>query len=146
MMRLRTARGLTLIEAMLLVVIMSIVAVGAGVGLQAVAKVPTQTDDIMAQNNALVETLEDWKSKTWANMTVAPTGMTILSTSATQTVLSGPVSINRKDFTRTVTVESADPAATTDPDTFTAANLQSDFRRITAEINGRKMRVYVTQP
>ena len=60
--------GFTLIEAMVLLVILSIVAVAAGVGLQAVAKVPTVADQIMALNNAAVDTMEQWKAKSWATM------------------------------------------------------------------------------
>jgi hypothetical protein len=127
------ARGLTLIEAMLLVVIMSIVAIGAGIGLQAVAKVPTATDDIMAVNARIVDTLETWRGKPWASM-------------VTPTPNPDTVTINGKSYDRTITVEDADPAATNDPDTFDPAKVQPDFRRITVQIGSRRMRVYVAQP
>jgi len=131
MKRYRHSRGLTLIEAMLLVVILSIVAVAAGVGLQAVAKVPAQTDRALAINNALVDTLEQWRAKPWASM-VTPLPDTVI--------------INSKPYTRTITIEDADPTATNDPATFTPANVKTDFRRITVTINGQTMRVYVTMP
>jgi Tfp pilus assembly protein PilE len=124
------SRGLTLIEAMLLVIILSIVAVAAGVGLQAVAKVPAQTDLTLAINNALVDTLEQWRAKSWATMTSA----------------NDTVTINSKSYARAITVEDADPTATNDPTTFTAGSTQTDFRRITATINGQIMRVYVAKP
>jgi type II secretory pathway pseudopilin PulG len=59
----RQLRGLTLVEALLLLVIVSIVAVAAGVGLQAVVKVPSKTDDTMAINNVLVSALEQMKAQ-----------------------------------------------------------------------------------
>lgn len=128
--RTHARRGLTLVEAMLLVVIMSIVAMGAGIGLQAVAKVPTEADKTMAINAKLVDTLETWKSKSWSSMASG----------------GGTVTVNGKGYELKVTVENADPTATTDPATFDATKVQTDFRRITAEIDGRKMRVYVAQP
>lgn len=124
------SRGLTLIEAMLLVVILSIVAVAAGVGLQAVAKVPAQTDRTLAINNALVDTLEQWRAKSWATMASA----------------SDTVTVNSKPYARTITVEDADPTATNDPVTFTVGNTKTDFRRITVTINGQMMRLYVAKP
>jgi len=55
--------GLTLVEAILLLVIVSIVAVAAGVGLQAVAKVPDNTNDTMTINNTLVNVLEQMEAQ-----------------------------------------------------------------------------------
>jgi len=59
--------GLTLVEAILLLVIVSIVAVAAGVGLQAVVKVPAKTDDMMLVNNTLVSVMEQMKAKLSTN-------------------------------------------------------------------------------
>ena len=56
-------QGLTLVEAILLLVIVSIVAVAAGVGLQAVAKVPDTTNDMMTINNTLVNVLEQMEAQ-----------------------------------------------------------------------------------
>ena len=67
MIRRRQSRGLTLVEAILLLVIVSIVAVAAGVGLQAVVKVPGKTDDMMAINSVLVKGMPYYE----------PTAMTI---------------------------------------------------------------------
>lgn len=128
----RAHRGLTLIEAMLLLVIMSIVAVAAGIGLQAVAKVPTQTDLTLAVNSALVDTIEQYKSKPWASVTASTTPIT------------NSVTINSQTYTRKITVESADPTDGTDPNSFSTT--QTDYRRITVSINGQTMRCYVMQP
>src|SRR3954468_191963 len=90
--------GLTLVEAILLLVIVSIVAVAAGVGLQSVVKVPAKTDEMMAINNTLVSVLEQMKGKlstTWPS-TSASTSYTVTlpntndSTGSTTYTLSYP--------------------------------------------------------
>src|SRR3982751_6539177 len=63
----RPPYGLTLVEAILLLVIVSIVAVAAGVGLQSVVKVPAKTDEMMAINNTLVSVMEQVKAKLSTN-------------------------------------------------------------------------------
>ena len=72
MRRRKTMRGLTLIEGMLLLTIISIVAVAAGVGLQAVAKVPGITDGIMAVNGVAVSVMEQTRANLLRNW---PAGM-----------------------------------------------------------------------
>src|ERR1041384_7997173 len=72
----RRRRGLTMIEAMLLLVTISIVAVAAGVGLQAVAKVPAQTDDILSINSEIIDRIEQMKATAWANMSAKATTLT----------------------------------------------------------------------
>ena len=121
----KPARGFTLIEAMFLLVVLSIVAVGAGIGLQSVAKVPANTDQIMAINNAIVDSIEQWKAKAWAS----------------QVSQTDAVTINNKSYTRTISVANADPS---DPET--GANTQADFHRITVQIGSQTMRSYVVQP
>jgi Tfp pilus assembly major pilin PilA len=120
-----SSRGLTLVEAMFLMVIMSIVAVGAGIGLQSVAKVPTATDLVLATDNAILSTIEQWKSKPWAS----------------QVSQSDTVTVNNKSLARTITVANADPS---NPESGT--NTQTDFHRITVQIGTRSMRVYVINP
>ena len=92
-------RALTLIEAMLLLVIISIVAVAAGVGLQAVAKVPANTDAYMAANNVAVSVLEqtcanlirNWPSATWggANYAFIAGGTSYTPTTVTYAISGG---------------------------------------------------------
>src|SRR3954467_13233961 len=72
----RPPYGLTLVEAILLLVIVSIVAVAAGVGLQSVVKVPAKTDEMMAINNTLVSVMEQMKAKlltTWPSTSASTT-------------------------------------------------------------------------
>src|SRR4051812_4784975 len=90
-------RGFTLVEAIVLLVIVSIVSVAAGVGLQAVAKVPTATDEIMAINNAAVDSMERWKAKSWATMNPS-------SPFSSPYSLTNTVTINGKSYSRTVNV------------------------------------------
>jgi Tfp pilus assembly major pilin PilA len=118
-------RGFTLIEAIVLVTVMSVVAVAAGVGLQAVAKVPTQTDATMGINNALVDAMEQWKAKSWATMASS----------------TGTVTVNGRSYTRTVTVADADPASPEGGGT-----AKADFRRITVTIGSQTLRSYATKP
>jgi len=127
-------RGFTLIEAMVLSVILSIIAVAAGVGLQAVAKVPSATDQIMALNNTAVDTLERWRAKSWSAMNPS-------SPFSSPYSLTDTVTVNGKSYSRTVTVTDADPAS---PES--GGTARSDFRRITVTIGSLKMRTYVTNP
>ena len=105
--------------------ILSAVGVAAGIGIQAVAKEPGASNDILAINNAMVDTLEQWKAKPWASMT-----------SQTDTV-----TINGKSYTRTITVAAADPAS---PES--GGTPRADFNRITVQINGQTMGTYVINP
>lgn len=121
----RRFRGLTLIESMVLMVTLSIVAVGAGVGLQSVAGIPAAANRMAALNAALVDGLEQTRSLPAASMV-----------SSTSTVVVSNVS-----YTRTITVSAADPA---NPETGTST--QADFRRIDVSLGGLSMRCYVFLP
>jgi Tfp pilus assembly major pilin PilA len=122
-------RGFTLIEAMVLLVIVSIIAVAAGVGLQAVAKVPIQTDAILAIDNEIVNRLEQMRAEPWATMSTKATSLTNASPG---------VSINSKFYSCTVAVVDADA----DGDGSTDA----DYRKITVTIGAQSMISYVTNP
>lgn len=139
----RNPRALTLVEAMLLLVIISVVAVAAGVGLQAVAKVPAATDNTMAVNTVLVSVVEqtranilrNWPATTWGGGNYAflangssytPTGNTPLGNSyATPITGTGPapIQINGKPYQITLTLVTADPGI---------GSAQPDFMQITA--------------
>jgi type II secretory pathway pseudopilin PulG len=128
----RRVGGLTLIESMLLLVIMSIVAVAAGIGLQAVAKVPVQTDLQLATNNAMIDALEHYKAQVAAG-----------NITASATAYEDNVTLNTLSYKRSVTVENASPTDGTDPAAF--ASTQTDFFRITVSLNGQSMRCYVAK-
>jgi type II secretory pathway pseudopilin PulG len=122
---LRRGRGLTLLESLILLVVLSIVALAAGVGLQAVTKVPAQTDDQMVINSQLVSCLEQVRGEPWNTM------------ADKATKLSAPVTVGSKVYPCTVTVAQADAdGGGNDP----------DFRIITATIGSQSMSVYATEP
>jgi type II secretory pathway pseudopilin PulG len=161
-------RGLNLIEAMILLLVVSIVAVATGVGLQAVAKVPQITDDIMAVNNVLTNVTEQvrgnviasWPTTTYStglivNGTSYSPSVTINNTAynygtpATYTSVTNSLSINSKTYQLSLAIDKADPAGGT--------SYQNDYYRIivcvTPYIGGtlttaraKTMVTYVTQP
>ena len=168
----RHPRALTLIEAVLLLVIMSIVAVAAGVGLQSVSKVPQAADDRLAGNAIIVSVMEqtkanlikNWPSTTWGGANYAftangtgftPTAGTSLGASpgagaGYSTPTSGTVlSINNKSYQLTLAIDKADPAG--------GASYKTDFFQVTVKldpiINGsvyanspQQVVTYVAQP
>jgi len=106
-------RGLTLIECIIVVTVLGVVAVGAGVGLQAVAKTPSQADQQLAVSNALMHGVEVTLAQPWASMT-----------SGTSTV-----QIYGVNYTRTITVADANPQSNDGTGT-----TRTDFRRITVSL------------
>lgn len=164
----RKNRGLTLVEAILLLVIISIVAVAAGVGLQAVAKVPETAETTMGVNEVLVTVVEqtkanlqrNWPSSNWGGTNYAflingtsytPTASTAFGTyyaTPTSGSTPAPVVINDRTYQIKLTM------ATTDPGIGSA---QSDFMQVTVQayavINGsvsssaaQTMVTYVAKP
>jgi len=168
MCTLKSPRALTLIEAILLLVILSIVAVAAGVGLQAVAKVPANTDAYMAANNVAVSVLEqtranllrNWPAATWGGANFAflangtsytPTAGTALGTTYS-TPISGttpaPLLINNETYQVALTLATADPGV---------GSAKPDFMQVTVTVcpviagtvqsnAPQKLVTYVSQP
>jgi hypothetical protein len=161
-------RALTLIEAMFLLVVLSIVAVAAGIGLQAVAKVPAYTNDIMSVDNVLVNVTEQtkaslvasWPSSTFSGaLYIAGSSYTPsiainntahdYGTPATYITVTSSLSINNKTYRLSMAVDQADPAGGT--------AYKSDYYRVIVAVipyvNGslattgqQTMVTYVTQP
>jgi type II secretory pathway pseudopilin PulG len=157
--------GFTLIEAMLLLVILSIIAVAAGVGLQAVAKVPARTDDMMAANSVMVSAMEQvraglfasWPAATYStpvtiNSTSYPVSLTINNASGYSTPTSGslpaPIALNGMPYVLNIAMSTADPGV---------GSAQTDFMQVTVAITPlsgttpitglqRKLVCYVAQP
>ena len=117
--------GFTLIEAMILVVILGIIGVGAGVGLQSVVHTPDAVDNVLAINSALVDGME----QTRANA---------VSSFSTLAGSSSVVKINGTNYTRTITV-----AALTAPD---GSGATADYKQITVQIGTQSVVCIVTQP
>jgi type II secretory pathway pseudopilin PulG len=146
MRRYRSGRGLTLVEAVLLLTIVSAVAVGAGIGLQAVAKVPAVTESTMAVNAVAVNVLEqaranlvrNWPTDTWggANHGLLINGASYTPSAGTalgsgySTPIAGsnpsPVMVNNRMYQLTLTLAPADPGVGT---------AQADFMQVTVVVS-----------
>ena len=63
-------RGLSLIESLMLVVILAIVAAGAGQSLLAITKIPAQADATLVDETALVSKLELMRAANFDSLTV----------------------------------------------------------------------------
>ena len=122
----RFRKGFTLLEAMLVVAIVGIVAVGAGIGLQSVAKLPEQSDLSLAINSVLVDRMEQMRATAFSGL------------AAKATALSGNVTINGNTYTCTVTaaLADADGNGTTD----------SDFEQVTVTIGTKSLSTYILNP
>jgi type II secretory pathway pseudopilin PulG len=133
---LRTAApAFTLVEAMVLLVIMSIVAVAAAVGLQSAVHVPEITDRTLAISSELNSEMEYWRSLAFGTSPWPSS----LPSSTTDTV---PLSIGGQNLTysRTTNIQNWDPnnlAANTTP--------QPDFVRIQITINGQTLTCFLSK-
>jgi type II secretory pathway pseudopilin PulG len=114
-------RGLSLLESLMLVVILSIVAAGAGQSLMAITKIPTQADASLVEENTLVSKLEQMRSVGFDNLTIG-TAITPYS--------DGSVSVD---------VAYADPAG--------GASANVNWKQVTARLaNGRQLVMTVCKP
>jgi Tfp pilus assembly protein PilV len=118
-------RGFSLLEALLLVVILGIVFLGFGIGLQSAAHVPEAVDRRLETHARLVEKMEDLLSMNFTTLS-ANSG------------LSDTVTIGGATYPRTVTVATVDADASGAPD--------ADFLQLTVTINGQFLKTRVTQP
>lgn len=118
-------KGLSLIEAMILLVIMSVVSLGVGAGLRAVTRMPEGIDDRMAVHIKLIEKLEELKTLSFA----------LLNNGTNR---SDTVTIAGQTVNRTVTIAQADADG--------ANGVNADFLQITVTINGSSLATRVCQP
>jgi prepilin-type N-terminal cleavage/methylation domain-containing protein len=117
-------RGFTLVEAMLVLVVMSIIALAAGVGLQSIARAPSGNDAQLVVDNYIMDKLESLRATDFASLTVGTTTDT--------------VSIRGTNYTRTTVIALADADGSGSTDT--------DFKQITVTLNGRSLSTFVCQP
>lgn len=66
--------GFTLLEAIIMTTILSIVAVAASVGLQSLVKVPKQNDNQLVISNQLVDRMEQLRGTPFANLASGSAG------------------------------------------------------------------------
>lgn len=114
-----------MLEAIIVLTILSVVAVAAGVGLQSVVRIPGGVDTVLAIDAQVVSALEQ-------KITDAR------SSFATLAGYADTVTINGKTYTRTVAV-----SALAAPD---GSGATSDYKQITVTIGSRTLSTYVTQP
>ncbi|MGN6368983.1 MAG: PulJ/GspJ family protein [Phycisphaerae bacterium] len=129
-------RGFTLIEAMILLVVVSIVAVGAAVGLQSTVKVPDQTERFLVISSELTSEMETWRSVAFGD----PPWPSSLPYSASDTVTlsvgGGSITCNR-----TVNIRKWDPDHLS-----TNTTPQDDFVRVQISIDGQSLDCYFSKP
>jgi type II secretory pathway pseudopilin PulG len=123
MMKIR--RAVTLPEAMILILILALVAVAAGTGLQAVVKVPTANDKVLAVSNALASKMEEMHALGFANLPIGNT-------------LSDTITLNGTSSPRSVIVSlyDADGNGTAD----------ADCKQITISLSGQSISAIMVQP
>ena len=110
---------------MFLLTILGIVALGAGIGLQATVAGPRTVDALLAINSAIVSAMEQKKADAMTSF-------------ATLAGYSDNVTINSKNYARTVSV-----AAVTAPD---GSGTTTDYKQITVQIGSQSMVCIITQP
>jgi hypothetical protein len=118
-------RGFTLVEAMLLVVILGIVSLGFGIGMQANTRVPAAVDFRLAVHTRLVEKMEDLAALDFATL-------------AANTGLSDSVTVNGQTLARTVTATPIDADGVNGVD--------SDFLEVAVTLNGQTLKTRVAKP
>jgi type II secretory pathway pseudopilin PulG len=118
---LRGRRGLTMIEAMILMVIMSAIAVATGIALQSLVRVPTMNNRTLVISNLLIDKIEQLKAL----------GFTTLATTANG---SDQQTIDNITYTRTWTL-------TTNP----GSAYDSNFIQISVSIGNQTITTAVTK-
>jgi len=121
---------------MMLLVIMSIVAVAAAVGLQSATRVPENTDRTLAISSELNSEMEYWRSLAFGSSPWPSS----LPYSATDTVTLG-IGGQSLTYNRTTSIQKWDPsnlAVNTTP--------QPDFVQVQITINGQSLTCYMSKP
>jgi type II secretory pathway pseudopilin PulG len=128
--------GFTLIEAIVLMVVLSIVAVGAAVGLQSAVHVPEATDRTLAISSELNSKIENWRSVAFGN-SPWPASMPY-NTTDTVTLSVGGQSLT---YSRTTTIQNWDPN-----NVVTNLSPQPDFVQVKVTINGQSLACFLSKP
>ena len=132
----RHRRGLTLIEAMVVMVILSIVGVAVAVGLQSVSRIPTNNDRMLSVYAEIASEIDTWRANAFGP---SPWPASLpYSVSDTVTISIGGQS---KTFTRTTSIQTWTPASFT-----TNSSPQPDFVRILITIDGQTGTLFLSSP
>jgi type II secretory pathway pseudopilin PulG len=116
----RTGRAYTLIEALLMVVILSVIAVGVGNSLTGAASSTEANENTLLIDNALVAQMETLRA-TWQSYALGP-----------QT---SQITIGNTSYTMTIDIEQAAP---------NGSGVQSTFFSLSVQIAGRTIYTYVS--
>ena len=125
-----------MLEAMVVLVVLSIVGVGVGVGLQSATRVPEANDKVLALSAELTSEMENWKANAWTGSTWPST--LPYSKTDTVTIKCGGQSLT---YNRTVTIKNWDPNNIT-----SNSSPQTDFCQVQITINGQTVAFYLTRP
>jgi hypothetical protein len=120
----RARRGLTLLEAMILMTILAVVALGFGIGLQASARVPGQVDLRLAIHTRLVEKIEELTTLDFPVL-------------AANSGLSDTVTIGNQTLPRTVTVTKFDADGN--------GSLENDIVEVEVAVGWQSLKTRVAQ-
>jgi prepilin-type N-terminal cleavage/methylation domain-containing protein len=117
----RKTCGFTLIEAMVVLVILSIISVAASVGLAGICRGPYADETQLAISNALVDKMETLKGTAYASLASG----------------SDTVTLNGKSYTRTWTVANANP---------NGSGNQTSFDQVSVTIGSQTITTWISQP
>ena len=132
----RQLRGFTLIETMLMLVVLSIVGVAVGVGLQAAVRVPPANDRALAVMAELNSEMDYWRAVSFGS---APWPAAYpYSKNDTVTLSYGG---RQATVNRSVTIKLWDPNNLT-----SNATPQNDFVQVQITIDGKTLTFYLTGP
>ncbi len=131
---LRRRRGLTLIEASLMIVVVSIVCVAVAAGLQSVSAAPEINDRAQAISSELNSELENWRAVAFG---ASPWPSTLPYTSTDTVTLS--IGGQQLKYARTTSIQKWDPN-----NLATNASPQTDFVQVKVTINSQSLAAYIT--
>jgi Tfp pilus assembly protein PilV len=126
----RRQRAISLLEAVILVLVLGIIGVGAGVGLQAAVRVPAAVDDRLTINALLVQRMEEISQISFASLAAGKDDAGI--------PLSDSVLFKGRSLNRTVAVAKIDGDAD--------GVIDPDLLEITVSLNGQTLKTRVCKP
>jgi hypothetical protein len=121
---------LSLLEAVILVVVLGVIGVGVGVGLQAAVRVPAAVEDRLGVHALLVQKMEEMSQVSFASLAAGKDDA--------GAALSDKVTFKGKQVNRTVTVAAVDGDGNGGAD--------ADLIEVTVTTNGQSLKTRVCQP
>ncbi len=125
----RRPRGLSLVECIILMVVFSVVAVAAGVGLQSVSKSWSAVDDKLWTSQQIISKMESLRDTAYASL--------VSGTSTSDANYKGTT------YTITWTVTEIDPTKPTQSPP--ASKNNSGLKQLTVSMNGQSLSTWISQ-